>query len=87
MIYGDLSNQSGNCKMHTIYDFLTVAFFLGLIVSFFLFTDRHPKTLGSLLVSAIAFAVGNQLGNAGSNVLALAMIGAGAGYGCLVIRG
>jgi hypothetical protein len=73
--------------MHTIYDFLTVAFFLGLVVSFFLFTDRHPKTLGSLLVSAIAFAVGNQLGNAGSNMLALAMIGAGTGYGYLVIRG
>jgi hypothetical protein len=73
--------------MHTIYDFATVAFFVALVASFLLFTDRHPKTLGQLLVSALAFAVANQVGNAGSNLLATTMIGAGAGYFCLVIRG
>ena len=73
--------------MASIYDFVTVACFLGVVGAFVFLTERDPKTLAHLMVPAVAFAVANQLGNAGSGVLAILLIGAGVGYTILVIRG
>jgi len=72
--------------MITLFDLLTVASFLVLAASFFLLTDRDPRTLLHLLIPGLAFALANQLGNRGSIVFALILIAAGIGYGALVIR-
>lgn len=73
--------------MNTIYDFLTVACFIGLVCCFFLLTERHPRTLAYLLIAGLVFSVADQLGNAGSSLLAAIMIVAGVGYAALIIRG
>ena len=72
--------------MTTIYDFVTIACFLCVVGAFVFLTDRDSKTLAHLLVPAIAFAVANQLGNAGSSVLAILLIAAGVVYSFLIIR-
>jgi hypothetical protein len=71
----------------TVFDVLTVACFVALVVSFFRFTARDRGTLMKLMVSGIVFAVANQVGNAGSVLLASSLIIAGAGYAVLVMRG
>jgi nitrate/nitrite transporter NarK len=71
--------------MATIFDFITVACFLGVVGAFFLLTLRHRRTLLRLLLSGIAFAVANQLGNAGYNLAATALIIASVGYAVVVI--
>jgi predicted branched-subunit amino acid permease len=73
--------------MNTIFDFLTVACFISLVCGFFLLTERRPKTLAYLLIAALVFSVADQLGNAGSTLLAAIMIAAGVGYTVLIIRG
>jgi hypothetical protein len=73
--------------MASTYDFVTVACFLGVVGAFVFLTDRDPKTLAHLCVPAIVFAVANQVGNAGSSVLASLLIAAGVGYAILIIRG
>jgi hypothetical protein len=40
-----------------------------------------------LTISGAAFAIGNQMGNAGLTFFALILIVAGAGYGALVVTG
>ncbi len=71
----------------TVFDVLTVACFVALAVSFFRFTARDSGTLMKLMLSGIVFAVANQVGNAGSVLLASSLIIAGAGYAVLVMRG
>jgi hypothetical protein len=73
--------------MLTLFDFLTVACFIGVAIAFFLLTDREPRKLLHLLLSGVLFAVANQLGNAGSTLFGLILILAGIGYSVLVIRG
>jgi hypothetical protein len=73
--------------MLTLFDFLTVACFIGVAIAFFLLTEREPRKLLHLLLSGVLFAVANQLGNAGSTLFGLILILAGIGYGVLVIRG
>ena len=63
--------------MITGFDFLTVGCFVCLVAAFFLLTERDSRTLTHLFLCGIAFAVANQLGNAGSTVLALILIIAG----------
>lgn len=72
--------------MATLFDVVTVTCFGALVLAFFVFTERDPKTLGHMLISAIAFAVANQLGNAGWTALATALIVAGSTYVVLVVR-
>ena len=74
-------------EMTTLFDFLTVGCFIGLVIGFFQLTERDLRTLLHLLLSGIAFAIANQVGNAGSNLLAFVLIGAGVGYAVLVIQG
>jgi hypothetical protein len=71
----------------TVFDYLTVACFLGLVISFFLWTEHDTRTLLHLMISAAAFAIANQVGNNGLPFLALALIAVGAGYAVLVVRG
>jgi hypothetical protein len=72
--------------MATLFDVVTVTCFAALVLAFFNFTDRDPKTLSHMVISAIAFAVANQLGNAGWTALATALILAGSTYAVVVVR-
>jgi hypothetical protein len=73
--------------MTTPFDYLTIACFCGLVATFFLWTDRHTRSLMHLIISGIAFAIANQVGNAGLTLFAFVLIVAGIGYALLVVRG
>ena len=72
--------------METLFDFATVACFLGLVGAYFLLTARRRRTLLHFLVSGIAFAVANQLGNADYVISGVILIIAGIGYAVIVVR-
>ena len=72
--------------MVTLFDFVTVGCFLAMGGAYFLLTARQPRTLLQLLLAGIAFAVANQLGNAGYDLLGSILIVAGIGYAIIVIR-
>ena len=72
--------------METAFDFLTVACFAGLVIVFFQFTKRDARTLMQLMIAGAAFAIANQLGNAGLPIFALILIVVGAGYAALVVQ-
>jgi nitrate/nitrite transporter NarK len=72
--------------MATVFDYVTVACFLGMAGAFFILTAREPRTLLKLLVVGIAFAIANQVGNAGYTLLAVILIIAGIVYATLIIR-
>ena len=72
--------------MSTFFDILTVACFIGLVIAFFLLTDRGTRTLVQFILAGVVFGVANQVGNAGSTVLALILIIAGAGYAAVNAR-
>ena len=72
--------------MVTLFDFVTVACFLGMAGAYFMLTARQPRTLLQLLLAGISFAVANQLGNAGYDLLGSILIVAGIGYAIIVIR-
>ena len=56
------------------------------MATFFLLTEQNLRTLTHLFLCGIAFAVANQLGNAGSTILALILIVAAGVYAIFVIR-
>ena len=70
----------------TLFDFATLAAFLGMVVGFFVLTARRHRTLLHLLLSGIVFAVANQLGNAGYALFGSILIVAGIGYTVMIIR-
>ncbi len=72
--------------METAFDIFTVACFAGLVIAYFQFTRRDTRTLMHLMVSGAAFAIANQMGNAGLPISALILIVAGAGYAALVVQ-
>ena len=79
--------------MHTLYDFATVASFVILVGYYVFLSDRRPQTLRRFLVSAVVFAVANQVGNfadrsgaAGLHALAVVLILAGVAYAGLGAR-
>jgi hypothetical protein len=72
--------------MATLFDVVTVTCFVGLVIAFFQFTDRETRTLVHFILAAVVFAVANQVGNAGSTILAFILILAGAGYAVMVAR-
>jgi hypothetical protein len=72
--------------MTTFFDVLTVTCFVGLVIAFFQFTDRETRTLVHFILAGVVFAAANQVGNAGSIVLALTLILAGTAYAVLVAR-
>jgi hypothetical protein len=71
--------------MTTLFDVVTVTCFAALVLAFFQFTDRQARTLLHFVVAGVVFAVANQLGNAGSALLALTLILAGTAYAGLVV--
>ena len=72
--------------METAFDILTVACFAGLVIAYFQFSKRDTRTLMHLMISGAAFAIANQVGNAGLPIFALILIVAGAGYAVLVVQ-
>jgi hypothetical protein len=72
--------------MITVFDVVTVTCFIGLVIYFFRFTEQDTRTLLHFLVSGIAFAIANQVGNAGSAILAIVLIIAGVGYAWVNVR-
>ena len=73
-------------QLATWFDLVTLACFLGMAGAFFLLTERRPRTLVHLLLAAIAFAVANQLGNAGYALFGGILIVIAIGYTVMVIR-
>jgi hypothetical protein len=79
--------------MVTIYDIVTVACFICVAATYFMFTEGGVKMLAHLMLPAAAFAIANQVGNAGlhtgsmyMNVLAVVLIAAGIGYTFIAVR-
>jgi hypothetical protein len=70
--------------MATVFDVVTVTCFFGLVLAYFLWTERDTRTLKHFLVSGVVFAVANQVGNAGGSIFAGALIIAGIGYAALI---
>jgi hypothetical protein len=71
--------------MATVFDVVTVTCFAALVLAYFFFTSREPKTLLHLMVPGVVFAIANQVGNAGLAFLAVTLIAAGAVYAALVV--
>jgi hypothetical protein len=51
-----------------------------------MFTEGGFKILAHFMLPAAAFAIANQLGNAGKDVLAILLIAAGIGYTYIIVR-
>ena len=73
--------------MITVFDFVTVGCFVCLVAAFFKWTDRSARILSRLLLSCIAFAIANHLGNVGFDLFGAVLLVGGAGYAALVIEG
>lgn len=72
--------------MITVYDAVTVVCFICVVLTYFVFTEGGTKLLAHFMLPAVAFAVANQVGNAGMNVLAVALIAAGIVYTYIIVR-
>jgi hypothetical protein len=72
--------------MITVYDFVTVTCFVCIVITYFMFTEGGVKVLAHFMLPAAAFAIANQVGNAGMNVLAIVLIVAGIGYTYIIVR-
>ena len=72
--------------MTTLFDVVTVTCFVGLVIAFFQFTDRETRTLVHFILAGVVFAVANQVGNAGSAVLAGLLMVAGVAYAVMVVK-
>ena len=70
--------------MVTLFDVVSVASFIGLVLAFFLWTERDNRTLLHFVVSGAVLAVANQVGNAGQTVFAFILIVAGLAYAAVV---
>jgi hypothetical protein len=70
--------------MVTLFDIVSVASFIGLVLAFFLWTKRDNRTLLHFVVSGTVLAVANQVGNAGQTVFAFILIVAGLAYAAVV---
>ena len=72
--------------MTTFFDVVTVTCFVGLVIAFFQFTDRETRTLVHFILAGVVFAVANQVGNAGSAVLAVLLMVAGVVYAAMIAK-
>jgi hypothetical protein len=71
--------------MVTLFDIISVASFIGLVLAFFLWTERDNRTLLHFVVSGIVLAVANQVGNAGHMAFAYVLIIAAIAYAVVVV--
>jgi hypothetical protein len=72
--------------MATFFDVVTVTGFVGIVGAFFWFSNRETAVLLQLIVAVVVLAMANQVGNAGSTVFGLILIGAGLAYAALVLH-
>jgi hypothetical protein len=72
--------------METAFDYLTIACFAALVIAYFYLTKHEIRTLMHLMISAAAFAIANQLGNAGLTLFAAVLMIAGAAHAALVVK-
>jgi xanthine/uracil permease len=72
--------------MNSIFDIVSVVLFFCGVAAFVFLTDRQPATVSRLLVSGVAVAVANQLGNAEHEILAGALLVAAAVYAFIVVK-
>lgn len=74
--------------METIYDWVTVLLFAGLITLFLQRSsmDEPPDTIWHYIPPAIACALANYLGNEGYAIPAVAVLVAGAAYVVKVLK-
>jgi hypothetical protein len=70
--------------MVTLFDVVSVASFIGLVLAFFLWTERDNRTLLHFVISGTVLAVANQVGNAGQTIFAFILIVAGLAYAAVV---
>jgi hypothetical protein len=71
--------------VETQFDYVTIACFLVMAGAFFMLTPRQPRTLLHLLLAGTAFAIANQLGNAGDIVIASILIIGAIVYSAIII--
>ena len=71
--------------MVTLFDIVTVASFVGLVLAFFFWTERDHRTLLHFGISGVVLAVANQVGNAGQNTFALILVIAGILYAAVIV--
>ncbi len=79
--------------MLTVYDIVTVTCFACVVITYFMFTEGGVKVLAHFMLPAAAFAIANQLGNAGIQVgnaymklFAVILIVAGICYTYIIVR-
>jgi hypothetical protein len=70
--------------MVTLFDVISVASFIGLVLAFFWWTERDTRTLLHFVISGTVLAIANQVGNAGQTLFAFLLIIAGIGYAVIV---
>jgi len=70
--------------MVTLFDIVSVASFIGLVLAFFFWTERDNRTLLHFVISGIVLAVANQVGNAGQTAFAFVLIIAAIAYAVVV---
>ena len=74
--------------METVYDWLTLALFAGLVVLFLQrSTAEEPKDhLYQYAAPAVGCAIANYLGNKDQHILAIAVLAAAIGYSWVVLK-
>ncbi len=73
--------------MKTIYDVVTVLCFIAMAIGYFGWGRGDQRLLMHLMLPGLAFAIANQLGNRGYDLLAIVVILAGVGYAALMFKG
>lgn len=72
--------------MSTAFDVLTVTAFFGIALAYFKWGEHDLGLLMRLLVSGVALAAANQLGNSGAVVFGALLLLAGTGFAVLCFR-
>ena len=75
--------------METVFDYLTMAIFAGLIVLFLqrsMGEETYRDSLWQYLVASVGCALGNYLGNEGYRIFAVLVIGATLAFIFYVLR-
>jgi hypothetical protein len=70
--------------MVTLFDIVSVASFIGLVIAFFFCTERDNRTLLHFVISGAVLAVANQVGNAGQTMFASVLLIAGIAYAAVI---
>ncbi len=72
--------------MTSPFDIATILCFAALVIAYFRWAAGDLKILLHMMLSGVALAVANQVGNAGWKLLGIALIVAGMGYAALLLK-